>query len=47
MAYKFGSDDITAADHHVRLSFNLIWKKDNSAPLVQKFVVQVEISTAA
>jgi hypothetical protein len=27
---------------HVRLPFNLIWKKDNSSPLLQKFVAQVE-----
>jgi hypothetical protein len=26
----------------VRLPFNLIWKKDNSSPLLQRFVAQVE-----
>src|SRR6185295_5868342 len=29
-------------DMNVRLAFNLIWKKDNSSPLLQKFVAQVE-----
>jgi DNA-binding transcriptional LysR family regulator len=29
-------------DMNVRLPFSLIWKKDNSSPLVQKFVAQVE-----
>ncbi len=28
-------------DMNVRLPFNLIWKKDNTAPLLQKFVDQV------
>jgi len=27
---------------NVRLSFNLIWKKDNTSPLLQKFVAQVK-----
>jgi hypothetical protein len=27
---------------NVRLPFNLIWKKDNPSPLLQKFVAQVE-----
>jgi hypothetical protein len=27
---------------NVRLPFNLIWKKDNSSPVLQKFVAQVE-----
>jgi hypothetical protein len=26
---------------NVALAFNLIWKKDNSSPLLQKFVAQV------
>jgi DNA-binding transcriptional LysR family regulator len=34
------------ADMHVRLPFNLIWKKDNSSPLLQKFVAQVEAKIA-
>jgi len=29
-------------DMNVRLPFNLIWKKDNSSPLLQKFVAQVQ-----
>jgi hypothetical protein len=28
-------------DMNVALAFNLIWKKDNSSPLLQKFVAQV------
>jgi hypothetical protein len=28
-------------DMNVRLPFGLIWKKDNTAPLLQKFVAQV------
>jgi DNA-binding transcriptional LysR family regulator len=30
------------ADMNVRLPFNLIWKKDNSSPLLQTFVARVE-----
>src|SRR5579862_512198 len=33
---------LPVVDMHVRLPFNLIWKKDNSSPLLQKFVAQVE-----
>jgi DNA-binding transcriptional LysR family regulator len=33
---------LPVVDMHVRLAFNLIWKKDNSSPLLQKFVAQVE-----
>src|SRR6266404_6425512 len=33
---------VPVADMNVRLSFNLIWKKDNTSPLLQKFVAQVE-----
>jgi DNA-binding transcriptional LysR family regulator len=33
---------IPVVDMHVRLPFDLIWKKDNSSPLLQKFVAQVE-----
>jgi hypothetical protein len=29
-------------DMNVRLAFNLIWKKDNSSPLLQTFVARVE-----
>jgi DNA-binding transcriptional LysR family regulator len=34
-------------DMNVRLPFNLIWKKDNSSPLLQKFVAQVETEKTA
>jgi len=33
---------LPVVDMRVRLAFNLIWKKDNSSPLLQKFVAQVE-----
>jgi DNA-binding transcriptional LysR family regulator len=33
---------LPVADMNVRLPFNLIWKKDNSSPVLQKFVAQVE-----
>jgi DNA-binding transcriptional LysR family regulator len=33
---------LPVVDMNVRLPFNLIWKKDNSSPLLQKFVAQVE-----
>ena len=33
---------LPVVDMHVRLPFNVIWKKDNSSPLLQKFVAQVE-----
>lgn len=33
---------LPVVDMHVRLPFNLIWKKDNTSPLLQKFVAQVE-----
>jgi hypothetical protein len=29
-------------DMNVRVPYNLIWKKDNSSPLLHKFVCQVE-----
>jgi len=32
---------LPVVDMNVRLPFNLIWKKDNTAPLLQKFVDQV------
>jgi DNA-binding transcriptional LysR family regulator len=32
---------VPVVDMKVRLPFNLIWKKDNSSPLLQKFVAQV------
>jgi hypothetical protein len=33
---------LPVADMHVRLPFNVIWKKNNSSSLLQKFVAQVE-----
>ncbi len=33
---------VPVADMNVRLPFNLIWKKDNTSPLLQKFVAQVK-----
>ncbi len=36
---------LPVADMKLRLPFNLIWKKDNSSPLLQKFVAQVEAKT--
>jgi DNA-binding transcriptional LysR family regulator len=33
---------LPVVDMNVRLPFSLIWKKDNSSPALQKFVVQVE-----
>ena len=33
---------LPVVDMNVRLPFNLIWKKNNSSPLLQKFVAQVE-----
>jgi hypothetical protein len=33
---------LSVVNMNVRLPFNLLWKKDNSSPLLQKFVAQVE-----
>jgi len=33
---------VPVVDMKVRLPFNLIWKKDNASPMLQKFVAQVE-----
>ena len=33
---------VPVVDMKVRMPFNLIWKKDNSSPLLHKFVAQVE-----
>jgi hypothetical protein len=33
---------LPVVDMNVRLPFNLTWKKDNSSPLLQKFVAQVQ-----
>jgi DNA-binding transcriptional LysR family regulator len=33
---------LPVVDMNVRLPFSLIWRKDNSSPLLQKFVAQVE-----
>jgi DNA-binding transcriptional LysR family regulator len=35
---------LPVVDMNVRLPFNLIWKKDNSSPLLRKFVAQVQAS---
>ena len=35
---------LPVADMQVRLPFNLIWKKDNMSPLLQKFVAQVQVT---
>jgi DNA-binding transcriptional LysR family regulator len=35
---------LPVVDMDVRLPFNLMWKKDNSSPLLRKFVAQVEAS---
>jgi hypothetical protein len=32
---------VRVADMNVCLPFDLIWKKDNTSPLLQKFVAQV------
>jgi hypothetical protein len=37
-----GIVSLPVVDMNVRLPFNLIWKKDNSSPLLQKFVAQVQ-----
>jgi len=37
-----GVVSLPVADMKVRLPFNLIWKKDNTSPLLQKFVAQVQ-----
>ena len=36
---------LPVVDMNVRLPFSLIWKKDNSSPLLQKFVTQVQATT--
>jgi DNA-binding transcriptional LysR family regulator len=36
---------VTVVDMNVRLPFHLIWKKDNSSPLLRRFVAQVEAQT--
>jgi DNA-binding transcriptional LysR family regulator len=33
---------LPVVDMNLRVPYNLIWKKDNSSPLLQKFVAQVE-----
>jgi DNA-binding transcriptional LysR family regulator len=35
---------LPVADMNVRLPFNVIWKKDNGSPLLQKFLAQVQAS---
>jgi DNA-binding transcriptional LysR family regulator len=36
---------LPVVDMNIRIAYNLIWKKDNSSPLLQKFVAQVEAKT--
>ena len=36
---------LPVVDLNVQLPFNVIWKRDNSSPLLQKFVAQVEANT--
>jgi DNA-binding transcriptional LysR family regulator len=36
---------LPVVDMNLRLPFNLIWKKDNSSPLLEKFVAQVQATT--
>ena len=38
---------LPVVDMRVRLSFHLIWKKDNASPLLQKFLSQVQAGTPA
>ena len=38
---------LPVVDMNVRLPFNLIWKKDNSSPLLQKFLAQVRDTASA
>jgi DNA-binding transcriptional LysR family regulator len=35
---------LPVVDMNVRLAFNVIWKKDNASPLLQKFLAQVQAS---
>jgi DNA-binding transcriptional LysR family regulator len=35
---------LPVVDMNVRLPFNVIWKKDNASPLLQKFLAQVQAS---
>ena len=37
---------VTVADMNVRLQFNVVWKKDNSSLLLQKFAAQVQAGQA-
>ena len=37
---------LPVVDMKIRVPYNLIWKKDNSSPLLQKFVAQVEAEKA-
>jgi DNA-binding transcriptional LysR family regulator len=38
---------LPVVDMNIRVPYNLIWKKDNSSPLLQKFVAQVEANHRA
>jgi DNA-binding transcriptional LysR family regulator len=35
---------LPVVDMNLRLPFNVIWKKDNASPLLQKFLAQVQAS---
>jgi DNA-binding transcriptional LysR family regulator len=35
---------LPVVDMNVRLPFNVIWKKDNASPMLQKFLTQVQVS---
>ena len=36
---------LPVVDMNIRIPYNLVWKKDNSSPLLQKFIAQVEAVT--
>jgi DNA-binding transcriptional LysR family regulator len=38
---------LPVVDMNIRVPYNLIWKKDNSSPLLHKFVAQVEVEKTA
>ena len=38
---------LPVVDMKIRFPLNLIWKKDNSSPVLQKFVAQVEENAAS
>jgi hypothetical protein len=42
LALPRGIVSLPVVDMNVRLPLNLIWQKDNSSPLLQKLVTQVQ-----